>query len=130
MIVSRFLQLGATSYGGPAIMGIMQAEAVHHRHGAEVLSYPDGGNTPFRGEKATNWEGALPGADGHPLAGRDQARHDRHDICAHDESGSQFQTANQLYFIVSGQAVVARWLATFKDFPPRQKPASNRRTGK
>ena len=28
-------------------------------NGAEVLSYPDGGNTPFRGEKATNWEGAF-----------------------------------------------------------------------
>ena len=28
-------------------------------NGAEVLSYPDGGNTPFRGEKATNCEGAF-----------------------------------------------------------------------
>ena len=27
-------------------------------------------------------------------------------------------------FIVPGQAVVARWPGTFKDFPPRQKPAS------
>ncbi|HEX6041534.1 arylsulfatase [Longimicrobium sp.] len=26
-------------------------------NGAEVLSWPDGGNTPFRGEKDTNWEG-------------------------------------------------------------------------
>lgn len=26
-------------------------------NGAEVLSWPDGGMTPFRGEKATNWEG-------------------------------------------------------------------------
>jgi arylsulfatase len=26
-------------------------------NGAEVLSWPDGGTTPFRGEKATNWEG-------------------------------------------------------------------------
>jgi arylsulfatase A-like enzyme len=25
--------------------------------GAEVLTWPDGGSTPFRGEKATNWEG-------------------------------------------------------------------------
>ena len=41
-----------------------------------------------------------------------------------DESGSQFQTANQLYFIAPGQAIVARWLSTFKEFPPRQKPAS------
>ncbi|MFZ0854570.1 MAG: arylsulfatase [Hyphomicrobiaceae bacterium] len=28
-------------------------------NGAEVMSWPDGGNTPFRGEKATNWEGAY-----------------------------------------------------------------------
>ena len=27
-------------------------------NGAEVMSWPDGGSTPFRGEKATNWEGA------------------------------------------------------------------------
>src|SRR5262245_35122160 len=27
-------------------------------NGAEVLSWPDGGTTPFRGEKDTNWEGA------------------------------------------------------------------------
>jgi len=26
-------------------------------NGAEVMSWPDGGCTPFRGEKATNWEG-------------------------------------------------------------------------
>ncbi len=28
-------------------------------NGAEVLSWPDGGSTPFRGEKATNWEGGF-----------------------------------------------------------------------
>jgi arylsulfatase A-like enzyme len=28
-------------------------------NGAEVMSWPDGGSTPFRGEKATNWEGAI-----------------------------------------------------------------------
>lgn len=28
-------------------------------NGAEVMSYPDGGQTPFRGEKATNWEGGY-----------------------------------------------------------------------
>jgi arylsulfatase A-like enzyme len=27
--------------------------------GAEVLSWPDGGVTPFRGEKVTNWEGGY-----------------------------------------------------------------------
>ncbi len=28
-------------------------------NGAEAMSWPDGGNTPFRGEKATNWEGGY-----------------------------------------------------------------------
>ena len=28
-------------------------------NGAEVVSWPDGGTTPFRGEKATNWEGGY-----------------------------------------------------------------------
>lgn len=41
-----------------------------------------------------------------------------------DESGMPFETSQQLYFIVPGQALVAHWLETFKDFPPRQKPSS------
>ena len=28
-------------------------------NGAETVTWPDGGSTPFRGEKATNWEGAF-----------------------------------------------------------------------
>ena len=28
-------------------------------NGAEVFTWPDGGTTPYRGEKATNWEGAF-----------------------------------------------------------------------
>ncbi|MBP1882284.1 arylsulfatase [Sinorhizobium mexicanum] len=28
-------------------------------NGAEVMSWPDGGTTPFRGAKATNWEGGF-----------------------------------------------------------------------
>ena len=28
-------------------------------NGAEVMSWPDGGTTPFRGEKATGWEGGF-----------------------------------------------------------------------
>ena len=27
--------------------------------GAEVMTWPDGGTTPFRGEKNTNWEGGY-----------------------------------------------------------------------
>lgn len=204
-------------------------------NGAEVLSYPDGGVTPFRGEKATNWEGGFRAPMVIRWPGVIKPGTIINDICAHedflptfaaaagdpdvvakllkgakfgektfkvhldgynllpffkgeekssprkefvywnddgqlcgirlmniklnflvqmhtgidvwrkgfesmripltfnlrndpfergDESGSQFQTANQLYFIVPGQAVVARWLTTFKEFPPRQKPAS------
>jgi arylsulfatase len=28
-------------------------------NGAEIFSWPDGGNTPFRGEKGTTWEGGF-----------------------------------------------------------------------
>ena len=28
-------------------------------NGAEVVSWPDGGTTPFHGEKGTTWEGGL-----------------------------------------------------------------------
>ena len=28
-------------------------------NGAEVMSWPDGGNTPFKGEKGTTWEGGM-----------------------------------------------------------------------
>ncbi|HEV3445885.1 MAG TPA: sulfatase-like hydrolase/transferase [Gemmataceae bacterium] len=28
-------------------------------NGAEIFSWPDGGNTPFRGEKGTTWEGGM-----------------------------------------------------------------------
>ena len=37
---------------------------------AEMMSWPDGGSTPYRGEKATNWEEArLSRSDAHSLAG-------------------------------------------------------------
>ena len=44
-------------------------------NGAETGSWPDGGITPFHGEKGTTWEGGLSRAAGRPLARRDQARH-------------------------------------------------------
>jgi hypothetical protein len=46
-----------------------------------------------------------------------------------DESAMPFQTSNRLLFIVPAQAVVAKWLGTLKEFPPRQKPASFRPDG-
>ena len=42
-------------------------------NGAEVMSWPDGGNTPFKGEKGTTWNA---GADDRPLARRHQAWND------------------------------------------------------
>ncbi len=44
-------------------------------NGAEVLSWPDGGMTPFRGEKDTNWEGGWRVPRHDPLARRLQAGH-------------------------------------------------------
>jgi arylsulfatase len=41
-----------------------------------------------------------------------------------DESIMTIETSNQLYFIAPGQAVVAKWLDSFKEFPPRQRPAT------
>jgi arylsulfatase A-like enzyme len=204
-------------------------------NGAEVLSYPDGGQTPFRGEKATCWEGGFrvptcirwpgviqPGTiindmcahedflptfaaaagepdivakcmrghqagsktfkvhlDGHNLMPffkgevKNSPRrefiywNDDGQLCAvrvgdlkihflinenkgrdvwareftnlriplvfnlrsdpferADESAMIFETSNQLYFIVPAQAVVSKWLETFKEFPSRQRPAS------
>jgi arylsulfatase len=42
-------------------LGITQNTIVLYTtdNGAEVMSWPDGGNTPFRGEKATAWEGGF-----------------------------------------------------------------------
>jgi arylsulfatase len=34
------------------------------------------------------------------------------------------ESSQQLYFIAPGQFLVAQWLETFKEFPPRQRPAS------
>ena len=44
-------------------------------NGAETISFPDGGITPFKGQKGEAWEGGYPRSDGHPLAWRHQAGH-------------------------------------------------------
>ena len=44
-------------------------------NGAEKFTWPDGGQSPFRGEKNTNWEGGYRVPVRDPLARRDQARH-------------------------------------------------------
>jgi arylsulfatase len=206
-------------------------------NGAETFSWPDGGTTPFRGEKATNWEGGYrvpalirwpgtiqPGSvyndvfahedmlptilaaagvpdvkekllkgyaaggktfkvhlDGYDLAPsfRGEAkgparreflywsddgklvalRYDRwklvfseqrshgldvwqepfvdlrlpalYDLRAdpferasHESIGYPMWRVERVYLLVPAQAFVANWLASFKEFPPRQKPAS------
>ena len=45
-------------------------------NGAMKNQWPDGGASPFRSEKDTNWEGAVRVPCMVALAGRDQARHD------------------------------------------------------
>ena len=46
-------------------------------NGAEVITYPDGGVTPFKGGKLTTWEGGMRAPLRRPLAGAHQAGHDQ-----------------------------------------------------
>ena len=47
-------------------------------NGAETITFPDGGVTPFKGGKLSTWEGGMRGSVRHPLAGGHQAGHDLH----------------------------------------------------
>jgi arylsulfatase len=44
-------------------------------NGAEAITFPDGGVTPFKGQKGEAWEGGYRAPDGRPLARSHQARH-------------------------------------------------------
>ena len=44
-------------------------------NGAETITFPDGGVTPFKGQKGESWEGGYRASDGRPLAGPHQAGH-------------------------------------------------------
>ena len=44
-------------------------------NGAETISFPDGGVTPFKGSKGEAWEGGYARPDGHPLGRGHQAGH-------------------------------------------------------
>ena len=44
-------------------------------NGAETITFPDGGTTPFKGGKLSTWEGGMRAPAGRPLAGRHQAGH-------------------------------------------------------
>ena len=44
-------------------------------NGAETITFPDGGTTPFKGGKLTTWEGGMRAAAARSLAGRHPAGH-------------------------------------------------------
>jgi arylsulfatase A-like enzyme len=54
-------------------------------NGAEFFSWPDGGTTMFRNEKATQWEGGFRVPTRDPLARRDRARHGHQRDLRHED---------------------------------------------
>ena len=63
-------------------------------NGAEVLTWPDGGATPFKGEKATNWEGGFRVPCLIKWPGVIQPGTVINDICAHEDFIPTFAAAN------------------------------------
>jgi len=62
-------------------------------NGAEVMSWPDGGSTPFRGEKATNWEGGFRVPCAIRWPGNIEPGTIVNDICAHEDFLPTFAAA-------------------------------------
>jgi arylsulfatase len=62
-------------------------------NGAEVMSWPDGGTTPFKGEKATNWEGAFRVPTCIRWPGVIKAGTVVNDMCAHEDFIPTFAAA-------------------------------------
>ncbi len=62
-------------------------------NGPECMSWPDGGNTPFRGEKATNWEGAFRAPTVMRWPGVIKPGTVYNDICAHEDFIPTFAAA-------------------------------------
>jgi len=54
-------------------------------NGAESFSWPDGGTTPFRGEKNTNWEGGYRVPTAIRWPGRIKAGSVNNELCAHED---------------------------------------------
>ena len=63
-------------------------------NGAECFTWPDGGSTPFRGEKATNWEGAFRVPCAIRWPGVIKAGTVVNDICAHEDFIPTFAAAS------------------------------------
>jgi arylsulfatase A-like enzyme len=63
-------------------------------NGAEVFTWPDGGTTPFKGEKATNWEGAFRVPCLIRWPGVIKPGTVINDVCAHEDFIPTFAAAN------------------------------------
>jgi arylsulfatase A-like enzyme len=63
-------------------------------NGAETITWPDGGTTPFRGEKATNWEGGFRVPCLMRWPGVIKPGTIVNDICAHEDFIPTFAAAN------------------------------------
>ncbi|HTO60604.1 MAG TPA: arylsulfatase [Bradyrhizobium sp.] len=62
-------------------------------NGAEVFTWPDGGTTPFKGEKATNWDGAFRVPCLIRWPGVIKAGTIVNDVCAHEDFIPTFAAA-------------------------------------
>src|SRR5215813_1095723 len=63
-------------------------------NGAEVFTWPDGGSTPFKGEKATNWEGGFRVPCLMRWPGVIKPGTVINDVCAHEDFIPTFAAAN------------------------------------
>ena len=63
-------------------------------NGAEAFTWPDGGTTPFKGEKATNWEGGFRVPCLIKWPGVIQPGTVVNDVCAHEDFIPTFAAAN------------------------------------
>jgi arylsulfatase A-like enzyme len=63
-------------------------------NGAEVFTWPDGGTTPFKGEKATNWEGGFRVPCLMKWPGVIKPGTIINDVCAHEDFIPTFAAAN------------------------------------
>jgi hypothetical protein len=105
--------------------------------GAEVMTWPDGGNTPFHGEKGATWEGCMrvpqvvrwpgmitPGTIVNDMPYVVNLRQDSSERFMRESKMSLRWYAEMLWTFVPAQSVVADFIATFKDFSPSQPSAT------
>jgi len=123
-------------------------------NGAMKKQWPDGGASPFRSEKDTNWEGAY-SDDGDLVAYRDDhfkyifaaqyakgmevwrmplrhvrapimidLRSDPYEYAVDSSAGYEDWAIKHAFLILPAVAKVGSYLQSYKEFPPRQRPAS------